>query len=141
MNILLYFPRKCFQLHHSKNCQQLNNALLKRSEHSVFRSSYPKNHFLRSFLWLNFDLDNFQFFASLSQEVLPTSSPKIKKKNWKMIFSNAQNIRFLSSRSIQKHFLRSLLWLNFDLNSFKRFSLRSQKMLSTSSIKNLQTAE
>ena len=141
MNGFLYFPRKWFQLHHSKICKQLNNALLKRSEQSVFSWTYLYNLFLRSFLRLNFDLNNFERFASLSRKMVPTSSPKIVKKNWKMTFPNAHNICFLSSRSIQKHFLRRLLWPNFDLDSFERFALLFQEMVSTSSPKNLPTAE
>ena len=55
-----------------------------------------------------------------------------------MTFLNTQHIRFLSSRQIQKHLLRSFLRRNFDLNSFERFALLSQKMVSTSSPKNLK---
>ena len=76
LNVLLYFPGKWFQLHHLKSCKELNNALFKRSEHSVFSWKYLSNHFLRSFLWPNFDLNSFERFALLSQKMVSTSSLK-----------------------------------------------------------------
>ena len=63
---------------------------------------------------------------------------QIFAKNWKMLFLNTQNIRFLSSTELHKHFQRSPLWLNFDLNSLGRFASLSLKVVSTSSLKYLQ---
>ena len=112
------------------------------AQYNRFLSSRPiQKDLLRNFLWPNFDFNSFERLALLCQKMLSTSSLKNLKKDLKMTISNAQKILFLSSRSIQKHFLRTLLWPSFDLNRFERFALPSQKMLSTSSLKNLQIPE
>ena len=109
------------------------------AQYNRFLSSRPiQKDLLRNFLWPNFDFNSFERLALLCQKMLSTYSLKNLKKDLKMTISNAQNILFLSSRSIQKHFLRSLLWPSFDLNSFERFALLFQKMLPTSSLKNLK---
>ena len=58
------------------------------------------------------------------------------EKNWKIPFSNAQNIRFWAQGSFKTIFLRSFQWPNFDLNRCWCFVSLSQKMVSTLSLKN-----
>ena len=72
MNALLYFPRKQFQLRHSKICKNLKNALDKRTKHWLLSFRRLQNHFLRSFLWPNFDLNCFERFAWLFQKMVST---------------------------------------------------------------------
>ena len=106
------FPRKRFQLPHSKISKKLKNALLK------------------SLLWPNFDLNGFEYFASHSQKMASTSSIKILQKSKKGYFQTPTILVLEASN----HFLR-LLWPNFDLNHFCRFALLSHKMVSTLSLK------
>ena len=137
-----HFPRKWFQLPPPKLWKKTWKMTVPNAHKIRFLSSRSiQKHFLRRLLWPNFDLNSFERFALLSQKMVSTSSLKNLKENRKMTFPNAQNIRFLSSRSIQKLFLRSWLWPNFDLNSFEHFPLPSQKMVSTSSLKTLKIAE
>ena len=60
MNSLLHFPRNWFQLHHSKICKKLKNALFKSSEHSGFTGLLWK-HFLKCLPWtmINFGFKDF----------------------------------------------------------------------------------
>ena len=78
-----HFPRKRFQLRHSKIYKKLENAFFKCSEHSFLSSKKLQNHFLRSFLWPNFDLITFEHFASLSQKMVSILSLKnFRETEW-----------------------------------------------------------
>ena len=77
-----YLSGKWFYNPHSKICKKLKTALLKRSEHSELSSRQLQNHFIRSFLWPNFDLSTFEHFALLSRKMVSTSSLKNLQKHW-----------------------------------------------------------
>ena len=62
-------------------------------------------------------------------------------QNLENYFFKRSEYLFFISRQLQNHFLGSFLWPNFDLSSVERFASLSQKMISTSSLKNLQKAE
>ena len=94
LNTLLPFPEKQFQLRHSKICKKLKNELFKHSQYSFFGSRLLQNDLLRRVLCPNFDLNRFEHFASLFWKTVSASSLTILEKNWKMLFSNGQNIRF-----------------------------------------------
>ena len=81
--ILPHFLRKWFHLPHSKTCKRLKNALLKRSQHLFFSSRLLQIHFLRRFLYLNFDLNSFEWFASHSQKTASTMTLKCLEKTEK----------------------------------------------------------
>ena len=88
----------------------------------------------RRFPWPNFDLETVRCFASFYQKMVSASSIKISKKITYAIFTPQQCL-FLSSKKFQNHFLTSLLWPNFNLNTFWCFASFSQIMVSTSSFK------
>ena len=69
-----------------KNLQKLENGFFKGSEHSFLSSRLLKKHFLRRFLWSNFDLNKLQHFASFSQKRVSTSSLKYLQKTCKSFF-------------------------------------------------------
>ena len=126
------FLQKWFKLWQWKIDKKPKNSLFKRSEHSFLISRYLQNHFLRSFLWPNSDLNSVEHFTSLSHKIVSTSSlnnlPKTKKilfpsakkilfwaqgfnfvtqkfaKNWKMLFSNDHNTRFWAQDSFKTIF-------------------------------------
>ena len=81
MNTLPHFPRKWFQLSQSKICKKLKNAIFKHPQYWFLSSRKPQNHFLRRFLWPNFDLNSFWCFASLSQKMVWSASLKNCKKH------------------------------------------------------------
>ena len=95
-----------------------------------------KNHFLRSFLWPNFDLNGYGCFALLSQKMFSTSTPKISKKSEKYYFQMLKTFGFWALGSCEINFLRSFLW-----PSFEHTASLSQKTFSTSTGKNLQKSE
>ena len=78
-----HFPKKWFQLRHSKIYKTLENYFFKHSEHLFFSSRQLQNHFLRSFLWPNFDLNSLERFTSLFQKMISTSSLKNLQKTEK----------------------------------------------------------
>ena len=137
MNSFPYFPRKRFQLRHSKICKKLKNALFRRSEHSFFSSRQLHNHFLRSFLWPNFVLNSFELFASLSQKLVSTSSLKNLQKTEKCPFQKLRTFGFywvaLKTFSEMLTMNHDQLWIQRLLNArlcfhSKRFQLHGSKM-------------
>ena len=130
-----HFPRKSFQFCQLKICKKLKKAIFKCPQYLLLSSRKLQNHFLRIFLWSNYDLNNFQHFTSLSQKMVSTSSIKNLERTKKCYFW-MPTIFVLSSRKLQNQFLRSSFWSNFDLNSFWCFASLSQKMVSISSLKN-----
>ena len=62
-------------------------------------------------------------------------------KKLKNTFFRRLEHSFFSSSLHQNHFLGSFLWQNFDLNRFEHFASPFQKMVRTSSLKNLQKCE
>ena len=79
-------------------------------------------------------------FNLLSRKMVSSSSIKSLQKSKKYVFKQPQ-YWFLSSRSLENRFLKSFLWLNFDLNSVWFFDSLSQKMVLTLPLKNLQKTE
>ena len=128
MNALPHFSRKWFQCRHSKIYTKLKNDLFKCSEHSFLTSRWLQNHFLRSFLWPNFDLNSFESFASLSQKMISTLSLKDLQKTENCSFQMLRILVFELKLPI-KPFSKKLPITN------------SQKRDSTSSLKNLQKTE
>ena len=98
-----------------------------------------QNHFLRSFLWPNFDLNSFECFVSLSQKMVSNSSFKNQQKTEKCSFQTFWT--FVFDLKVPPKPFSSSWWPNFYLNSFERIASLSQKMVSTSSLKNLQKTE
>ena len=58
LNDFLHFPRKRFQLRCSKKSKKVKNTIFKRGGKSFFTSRWLQNHFLKSFLWPNLDLNS-----------------------------------------------------------------------------------
>ena len=109
MNTLPYFPRKWFQLRHSKfakNWKMLFQTL--RTLHSFLSSRLLQNHFLRRFLWPNFDLNSFESFVSLYQKTVSTlllkNLQKIKKWHSQMFTTFAFDLKVASKPSNLKSF-------------------------------------
>ena len=69
-----------------KNFEKKKIFLFKRPENSFLISRELQNHFLRGFPWLNFDLNSFWCFVSLSQKTVSTSSLKNLEKIEKCYF-------------------------------------------------------
>ena len=84
------------------------------------------------------------FYAKCVRVLIGYISPYLRTasiKNLQKCYFKCPQYSFLSSRKLEKHFLRSFLWPNFDLNSSLRFASLSQKMVSTLSLKNFQKTE
>ena len=135
MNVFPVFPRKWFQLCHSKIFIKLKNALFKHSQKLFLSSRSLQNHFLRSFLQPNFDLITLERFLSLYRKIVSTSSLKNLQKTKKCSFQMLRTLAF-ELKVASKQISKKLLWPNFDLNSFQCFASLSQQMVPTSSIKN-----
>ena len=69
--------------------------------------------------------------------MVSTSSLKNLQKIEKRHFQTLKTFVF-ELEVASKAFSKSFLWLNFDLSHFEHFASLSQKMISTSSLKNLQ---
>ena len=110
------FSRKRFQLRHSKTCIKLKNALFKCWEHSFLSSRKIQNHFVRSFLWPNFNLNSFERFGSLSQKIVSTSSLKNLQKTAKCTFQKLRTCGFY--RVASKPFSEMLTMTNFGFKDF-----------------------
>ena len=73
-----------------KNLQKTEKCSFQtlRTLHSFLSSRLLQNHFLRRFLWPNFDLDSFESFVSLYQKTVSTlllkNLQKIKKWHFQM---------------------------------------------------------
>ena len=65
---------------------------------------------------------------------------KLKKYSFQTLRTFAFELK-VTSKPFSKNILRSFLWPNFDLSSFERLASLSQKIVSTSSLKNLQKIE
>ena len=63
------------------------------------------------------------------------------QKHWKFPFPNAQTNSFLTWGLLKNHLLKSSLWPNSNLIGLEFNFLLSQKMVSTSLLKNLQKTE
>ena len=120
-----------------KDCKKLKISLSKCLEHSFLISRSLQNYFLKSFLWPTWNFIRLESSLSLSQKWFQFRHSKICEKLKNVFFKRSEH-SFLSSRSLQNHFLRNFLWPNFDLNSFEHFVWLFQEMVSTSSIKNLK---
>ena len=59
-----------------KNLQKTKKRTFQTFRKFIIESKVASNHFLRSFLWPNFDLNSFEHFASLSQKTVSISSIK-----------------------------------------------------------------
>ena len=107
-NALPHFPWKWFQLRHSKISKKLINAFFIRSLHSFLSSRLLQNHFLRRFLWPNFDLNSFESFVSLYQKTVSTlllkNLQKIKKWHFQMFATFAFDLKVASKPSNLKSF-------------------------------------
>ena len=128
MNTLSDFPRKWFQLRQSKIWKKLKNAIFKRPQYWFLSSRKLRNHFLRRFLWPNFDLNNFKCFALLFQKMVSTSSLKNCKKRENFTFQMLTPF-VLYRKVASKLFSKKLPMTNFSV---------SQKTVSTLSLKILQ---
>ena len=121
----------------TKNLQKAKTCYFQTPTIFVLELKEASNHFLRKFLWPNFNLNSFWCFASLSQKMVSTSSLKNCKK-LKISFSKCSEHSFYLSRLLQNHFLKSLLWPTLNLNVLEGTVSLSQKTVSTSSLKNFQ---
>ena len=112
---LAHFPRKFFQLCHSKIWKILKTELLKHSEYSFFSSRYLENHFLRSFLWPTprkpFQLRHLKIYKKLKNDLF---------KRWEY--------SFLSWRKLQNHSLRRFLWQEDGFNFVTQKLAKNWKM-------------
>ena len=86
--------QKTFSTSLNKNVQKLKNVLFKHSEHSFLNSRNLQNHFVRSFLCLNFNLNSFWCFALFSQKMISTLSFKNFQKTEKCPFQTIRTFVF-----------------------------------------------
>ena len=96
-NSFLYFAslsQKTVSTSSLKNLQKTKISLSKCPEHSFLISRSLQNHFLKRFLWPILNVNDLKSSVSFSQKVASTSSPNNLQKTWKLLFSNAQNLRF-----------------------------------------------
>ena len=121
-----HFPGKRFQPRHSKICEKLKNTLFKRSEDSFFSSRELQNHFLKSFLWPNFDLNTLNALLHFPRKWFQLRHSKNCKKLKNTAFQTLRRFAFEFKAQAPNHFLRSFLWPNFDLHSFWCFVSLSQ---------------
>ena len=136
-----HFPRKWFQLRYSKICKKLKNAFFKRSEDSLLSSRLLQNHFLRRFLWPNFDLNSFESFVSLYQKTVSTlllkNLQKIKKWHFQMFATFAFDLKVASKPSNLKSFdfcltfLTCLTWSLKNLQKHERCDFETLWRLSS----------
>ena len=79
-----------------------------RTLHSFLSSRLLQNHFLRRFLWPNFDLNSFESFVSLYQKTVSTlllkNLQKIKKWHFQMFTTFAFDLKVASKPSNLKSF-------------------------------------
>ena len=103
-NAFPHFARKWFHFGHWKICQNLKDEAFKQTKHSFWSLRYLQNHFLRNFVWANFDLNSFERFGSLFHKMVSTSSLKNLQKIKKRPFGNTDNIRFWAKGSFKTIF-------------------------------------
>ena len=94
-----------------------------------------QKHFLRRFLWPNFDLVIFYVFPNFSRKWFQLRHSKIAKKQ-RVSLSKWSKYSFWISRLLQNHFLQSFLYPTFNWIGFESSILLSQKTVSISSPKN-----
>ena len=136
MNALSHFPRKPFQVRHSNICKKLKNYIFKWSEDSFLSSRLLQNHLLRSFFWPNFDLNRFERFVSLSRRTVSTLSLENLQNTEKSPFWTLRTF-VLELKVASIPFSKKLPVTKFRFKQFWAPCLTLQKMVSTSSIKNL----
>ena len=112
-----HFPRKRSQLRHSKTCKKLKNSLFKRSQHSFLSSSLLQNHFLRRFLWPNFDLNSFERFALLFLKMVSTLPLKTLQKTEKWSFQTLRTF-VLELKVTSKPFSKKLPITKYGFKQF-----------------------
>ena len=135
----LTFPGNGCNFVNQNIAKNLKSAIFKRPQYWFLSSKKVKNHFLRKFLWPNFVFNCFRCFASLSQKMASTSSPKNCKKLKISIFKCSEN-SCLISRSLQNHVLKSFLspTLNLDgLEGCHAFPENGFNLLTQNFAKNL----
>ena len=93
-NAFPHFARKWFHFGHWKICQNLKNESFKHTQHPFLSLKYLQNHFLRNFVWANFDLNSFERFASLSLKVISTWSCRNLQKTVKCPFQRLTTFVF-----------------------------------------------
>ena len=101
------FPSLCqevISLWSLKNLSNLKNESFKHTQHPFLSLKYLQNHFLRNFVWANFDLNSFERFGSLFHKMVSTSSLKNLQKIKKRPFGNTDNIRFWAKGSFKTIF-------------------------------------
>ena len=78
-----------------KNLQKAKkNPIFKRPQYWFLSSMWLQNHFLKSFLWPNFDLNSFWCFASISQKIVSTLTLKNFKKSENLPFQMLRTFVF-----------------------------------------------
>ena len=118
-NAFPHFARKWFHFGHWKICQNLKNESFKHMQHPFLSLKYLQNHFLRNFVWANFDLNSFERFASLSLKVISTWSCRNLQKTVKCPFQRLTTFVF-EIKVASKTFSKKLSMSKF---SFKEFSM------------------
>ena len=89
MIALPHFPRKRFELRHSKICKKLKNVLFKGSEHSGF-TGLLRNYFLKCLPWRTLDSKTFDLLClAVTINGFNFMTQKCAK-SWKLPFSKVQ---------------------------------------------------
>ena len=117
MNALLHFPRKWFQLRHSKIPKKMKNAFFKRLQHLFLSSRLLQNHSLRSFLWSNFDLNSFVTLCITFPENSFNFVTQTLQKTEKCPFQTLRTFVF-KLKVASKPFPEKLLLTKFRLKKF-----------------------
>lgn len=132
MNALPLFPRKSFQLSHSKTFKKLmKKSPFQTLRTFVFELNVASKPFYRKLLLTNFDSNSSERFVSSSQKVFSILPLKILVKNKKCPFSIHYINTFVYELNVASKFSQ---WLNFDLIGFERFVTISEKTVSTASL-------
>ena len=141
MNALPHFPRKWFQLPHCKNFQKTEKWPVQTLTKSTFELKVASKPFAKKIPITKLRLKYFwTLCVTFPQNGFNFVTQKLAK-NWKILFLKRSQHSFLRSGQLQNYLLKSFLWPNFDLNSLEHFASFSQKMISTSSLKNSQKTE
>ena len=128
MNALLRFPRKQFQLRHSKITKIVNNAIFKHSEELFFDFNVASKLFSQILLVIKFGFKEFWRICLAFAENASTLPLKNLQNSKKFQFQTFR--RFVFDLNIASNdFLKYVRWSTLDLNNLNALPHFSRKRL------------
>ena len=135
MNALSHFPRKWFQLCHSKSCKKTEKWPFQMLRTFVFELKEASKPFSKKFPMTKFWFKNISMLCfTFTQNSFNFVAQKLAK-HWKMSFTNTQNIQVLPGcfKTIFWNAYHDQLWIQRLLNALpcihsKRFQFHGSKM-------------